>query len=411
MGEATVSRQSVARLRLRRQGLTASPGEEMAWGGAAEVIARLGQVQVDPMNVVARSVHLVLWSRCPDYREVDLNSLYTTPPRVFEYWSRVASMLSMELYPLVAPTMKVKRRDNWWGRWIEEWLEAKGDVAESVLAEVEKRGALASRDFPSDKKQAGRWGSRKTAKEALEALWHVGELMVCERRRGEKVFDLTSRVLPQPPEPLDLPDEERIARLWQSALQAYGACTTGELSMLFGAAGWPPERKLKPEDVEEIARRRGLSVFCVKSIEGAWVCADETHEELANGVGKPARRMTLLSPFDAVIINRWMARALYDFDYKFEAYTPKVKRQYGSYVMPILWGDKLVRRLDPKLDRKQGTLLVQGLWLEPKVKADKTLAEELGKTLRGFAEFLGAEKVSLGKTQPAALKAELKKAL
>ena len=407
MQEPQVTRQSLARLRLRRQGLTTGG----ACGDAAEAVARLGQVQVDPMNVVARSVHLVLWSRCPAYREVDLNALYTSPPRVFEYWSRVASMLSMELYPLVAPTMGVRRRDNWWGRWIGDWLEAKGDIAESVLAEVERRGPLASRDFPSDKKRAGRWGSRKTAKEALEALWHVGELMVRERRRGEKVFDLTSRILPEPPEPLDLPEEERIARLWQSALRAYGACTAGELSMLFGAAGWPPERKLKPQDVEEIARRRGLSVFPVRDIDGPWVCTEETHEELASGVEKPARRMTLLSPFDAVIINRWMARALYDFDYKFEAYTPKAKRQYGSYVMPILWGDKLVGRLDPKLDRKNGTLLVQGVWLEPKVKASKTLARELGRTLRGFAEFLGAERVSLGKTQPAGLRAELKKAL
>jgi len=399
-------RGNVAHLRLERQGLLGDGCES-----AADVVDRLGQIQVDPMNVVAQSVHIVLWSRCPEYRPAELAGLYSDGPRVFEYWTRIAAMLSMELYPLVAPVMARHRTDSWWDRWVSEFLSNQKAVAESVLSEVESRGPLASRDFPTDKDTGGRWGSMKTAKEALEALWYAGELMVCERRRGEKVFDLTSRVLPKGIEPADLPEDERIVALWRSALAQLGACATGELANYFGSTAWPADRKLKPEDVSEMARAAGFHAFSVEGIEAEWLCLPEDVDRLYEKPATPPQRMTLLSPFDNVTTNRWILSELFGLQYKFEAYTPKAKRQYGAYVLPILRGTTMIGRLDPKFEREQNALVVNGIWLEPKVKPSQALAKSLAKTLRSFADFLGAEKIQIAKTEPSSLKADLAKAL
>ncbi len=405
-GGRPVKRSHVAQLRLERQGLLGDRCES-----AADVVDRLGQIQVDPMNVIAQSARIVLWSRCPSFRQADFNSLYSDGPRVFEYWTRIAAMLSMELYPLVAPVMARRRTDSYWDRWVSEFLNQQKAVVDSVLSEVESRGPLASRDFPTDKETAGRWGSMKTAKEALEALWYAGELMVCERRRGEKVFDLTSRVLPKGIEPADLPEDERIAALWRSVLRQLGACATGELANYFGTTAWPEDRKLKPEDVSRMARAAGFHAFSVEGTEAEWLCLPEDADRLYEKPAAPPRRVTLLSPFDNVATNRWILSELFGFDYKFEAYTPKTKRQYGAYVLPILRGTTMIGRLDPKFERKQSALVVNGVWLEPKVKPSQALAQSLAKTLRSFAEFLGAEEVRIAKTEPSSLKADLVKAL
>ena len=402
-----VPREHVARLRLERQGLLGG-GD---CGDAEAVMVRLGQVQVDPMNVVARSAHIVLFSRCPAYRQADMDALYSEGPRVFEYWTRVAALLSMELYPLIAPVMKRRRSDSYWDRWVTGFLRDQGSVAKSVLSEVETRGPLASRDFPTDKNTGGRWGSRKTAKDALEALWHVGELMVRERRRGEKVFDLTSRVLRGKAEPQDIPEEERLGALWRSAAGSLGACTQGELARAFGAAGWPPDRKLSPEVIVDMAPRAGLSTFRMRGSEAEWVCLAEDLDGLHAKPSTVARRTTLLSPFDNVLNDRGVLRELFGFDYRFEAYTPQAKRQYGAYVLPIVRGTKFIGRLDPKLDRKQKTLIINGLWLEPEVRPSQALVKSLAGTLRSFAGFVGAEKVSVERTEPASLREDLRKGL
>ena len=121
--------------------------------------------------------------------------------------------------------------------------------------------------------------------------------------------------------------------------------------------------------------------------------------------------MTALSPFDSLLWDRRGVAELWDFDYRLEAYTPAKKRQYGYYVMPILWGTRLVGRLDPKLDRDKGRLIVNGLWLEPRAGLGRPGEAKLAETLVDFASFLGATKVHVRKTSPSALKARLARRL
>ena len=275
----------------------------------------------------------------------------------------------------------------------------------------ETGGPLASRDFPNEPKVRGGWGATKVTREALECLWAVGKLMVRERRGGEKVFDLTERVLPDDMRVESIDEHERVRRLLTTHLQSIGACEIGRLAGAYGPTGSPPDAMLSAKHVREMLGEGWIASVQIEGVEREYVCLAEDIPKLRRRRPTPAPRMTFLCPFDSLLWDRRGVAELWDFDYKLEAYTPAKKRQFGYYVMPILWGTRLVGRLDPKLDRDKGRLIVNGLWLEPRAKLGRQGEAQLAGTLAGFASFLGATKIQIRKTSPAALRSRLTRRL
>jgi uncharacterized protein YcaQ len=318
----------------------------------------------------------------------------------------------MELYPLVAPVMGRRRDDDRWSKWVGWWLEAHADVAQRVLGEIETRGPLRARDFPNEERRGGGWGQSKVTTDGLKALRAVGEVMVVGRRAGEQVFDLTARVLPQGATAADLSEEERGNRLLRAAAASYGVCDVDELACFWGQVAWPPEGKLSGREVLERVDAIGLQPVRVKGSSRQWVCLRGDLERLTSvHRADGAEGVSLLSPFDNLLWDRRLVGELFDFDYKLEAYVPAAKRQYGAYVMPVLWAGQPVGRLDPKLDRKRGVLTINGIWLESGQRASAELTAALADALRRFAAFLGAADVHVTKAKPTSLKAALRKAL
>ena len=406
--DTRVSRDAVTRLRLQRQGLL--PARAGSEPDAVSVLNSLGQVQLDPMNVVSRSEHLTIRSRAPRYRPTDLAGLYAPESQVFECWTRASSILSMDLYPLVAPAMQVGRTDAWWPRWVASWLADHPDLAEDIMRQIEHQGPMASRDFPKDPGRQSGWGGAKKPKEGLMALWAAGRLMVAERRGGEPAYDLTERVLPENVEMLDISDDERVMRLLHAGLRSYGACELPELAALWGPVGWPSDRKLTAKEIRERADAYGLQLFRVGDGKWEWACLPEDVDALVSGEAPdPAPEVSILCPFDNLLWNRRLLAELFDFDYRLEAYLPPAKRKFGPYTMPILWGRSFVGRLDPKLDRKRGVLVINGIWLEDQGAAPADLVTALGRELTSLSEFLGAVDMDIKKTKPASLKAALRR--
>ena len=336
----TVPRQRVVELQLRRQGLLGGRLPKHPASAALRVLQQLGQVQVDPMNVAARSCDLVLWSRAPHYRSGALDELRWPKPRVFEYWTRHAALLPMSMYPLIAPAMGRERARPWWPSWVFRWLKHHRDVADRVLKEVEVRGPLTSRDFPNEPKIRGGWGATKATREALECLWAIGTLMVRERRGGEKVFDLTERVLPRDVRVESIDEHERVRRLLRAHLQSIGACEISRLAGAYGPTGSPPDALLSAKHILEMADDGWLSLLQVEGVERRYVCLAEDLPRLRRGRPTPEPRMTALSPFDSLLWDRRGVAELWDFDYRLEAYTPAKKRQYGYYVILHSDGNK-----------------------------------------------------------------------
>ena len=268
-------------------------------------------------------------------------------------------------------------------------------VADLLLARIEAEGPLRTRDAGAEHgRTLSGWGvPRRIAAHVLEKLWLQGRLAVHHRENFERYFDLAERVLP--PEmaalltdgaALPLEDEERAYRT-RKRLRA--------------------RRLLRPR--REDFRTLGAGAVVPVALEGAsrpWYVLAEDVPALEAAEAAPLPEspgVSLLAPLDPLVYDRERTRAVFGFDYSWEVYTPAARRRWGYYVLPILWGEHLVGRLDPRIDRRSGTLEVRSLQLEP--RTDPTaLAPLLAERLREFARDLGADQIRIERAEPAGIR-------
>ena len=278
---------------------------------------RLGFLQMDPIATVATPQRLVLFSRLGAFDPAELDRLLWKERKLFEY---DAFIYPIEDLPVQRARMARFRRGGKLKRdeWIREFLRENARFRRHVLTELEANGPLLSRDLEHDLMPAGqghRWWGDRHVRLMLDILAARGEIAVAGRNGKQRVWDLSERVFPE---------TEKLS--WREA-----------------------EREL------ERRRRRTLGVWREK---GEWVAHPEVSDEPVPD------RAVLLSPFDRLIHDRARAEALFGFYYRLEMYVPKDKREYGYYVLPLLVGDRLVGRAEPRFDRKTGALELLGAWGE-----------------------------------------------
>ena len=298
-----------------------------------DTVRQLGFLQIDPISTVAPPQQLVLWSRLGPYDRTELDRLLWDEKKLFE-WN--AYIWPIESLPLLRARMRRRRRDMYaWERRGSEFLKTNAAYKRHVLRELERDGPLLSREladhsvrmWPSD----GWYGNRSVAV-MLDLLHGRGVVAIVGRRNGQRLWDLAERWYPET-ETVSLREADRA--LADRRFRALGVRLT--------PAGW------------------------------------EAHPEAEDApVGD---RVTFLSPFDRLVHDRDRAENLFDFHYRLEMYVPKAKREYGYYVLPILVGERLVGRIEPRFDPKTRTLDVIGAW------GDTSRADE---ALESLAAFLGA---------------------
>jgi uncharacterized protein len=369
-------------LALHAQGLDGQWALPSGKEGVAQAIERLGYVQIDTIAVVQRAHHHTLWTRCADYAPPMLDELQAQDRRVFEYWAHAAAFIPFRDYRYYLPRMRAYADSPR----TREWLAQNESVVHDVLARISDEGALGSADFEAPEGfKRGTWWNWKPAKRALEVLFSTGQLMVSARRGFQRVYDLAERVLPaetntREPEPAEL--GRFVVR---RALETQGLATANELH-------WGHRRQ--PYVAAALQELLAAGDILPIEIEGL----PETYYALTSAVaaGGPARggpRLHILSPFDNLIIQRRRLGVLFGFEYTIECYTPAAKRKYGYFCLPVLWGEHFVGRLDAKAERKQGTLLVHKLTLEPGAAGDGAMLAALADKLRTFAAFNGCQRV------------------
>ena len=368
--------------------------------GVARTIEALGYVQIDTIAVVARAHHHTLWTRRPDYRPDMLHSLQVDDRRIFEYWGHAASYLPMADYRYYLPRMRRHGvPDDGWVSRRPEVL----DLLDPVLERVRAEGPLAARDFdpPPGTKRSG-WWDWKPAKSALELLFWRGELMISERRGFEKVYDLTERVLPAWVD-TRLPDDDEVARfVIGRALSAQAVAAEREIVDYIHAA---PKKSVSLALGEMVSSGEVVQVE-VEGLALPYYALPATLEAI-DRLGPPPPRAALLSPFDNLIIHRQRTSDLFGFDYSLECYTPAARRRYGYFVLPILWRDQLVGRLDPKADRQARELIVRNLVIEPTFDQIDAFLPDLAAALAAFARFNECERVTFELASPAWLPAAI----
>jgi len=390
----TVSREQARRLAVGAQLLDGRPlprGKD----GVAAAIEQLGYVQIDTISVVRRAHHHALWTRCPEYDPAMLHELQAKDRRVFEYWAHAMAYLPMADYRYYVPRMRAGGRVG-----AERWRIEHADLIADVLARIRAEGPLTSKDFePPPGTTRGTWWDWKPAKRALEVLFWHGDLMIAERRAFQKVYDLTERVLPTGVDAAPPSDAECARFQVRRALRALGVARPKEIQEYGKMAPKELVRTARSElvDAGEVVRVN------IEGSEGADDCAlGGSLAVLDDGPIEPT--VHLLSPFDGLAIQRARLQRLFGFDYTIECYVPAPKRRYGYFVLPILYGDRMIGRLDPKADRKADRLVVRGLWFEPGFDANGPFLERLGIEIARYAVFNGCDAVTIEKASPAKLR-------
>lgn len=395
-----ISASRARRLALRCQGLDGAWKPPKGKEGAARAVERLGYVQIDTIAVVQRAHHHTFWSRCPDYAPEMLHELQAHDRRVFEYWSHAASFLPMRDYRFYLPRMRSARA----APRTRQFLNDNAQLVKHVIARIRKEGPLGSTDFaaPPGRKR-GPWWDWKPAKHALEVLFDVGELMVRERRNFQRRYDLTERVLPADANTTE-PDSREAARFMvRRTLAAQG------VSALDG--WWIRKRKGVSQALGELVDSGEVTPV---DIRGRDV---KPHYALTEALEQSAERrrgrkpLHILSPFDNLVMKRDRLKTLFDFECKLECYFPAHKRKYGYFCLPILWGDRFVGRLDPKADRRQGTLIVRKLMLEPSFKDHDAVLPAIADRLGAFAAFNECPRIVVEETAPRKTRAPLRRLL
>jgi uncharacterized protein len=344
------------------------------------VLDRMGVIQIDSVNVLVRSQELPLFARLGPHPRTLIHDA-TKAGELFEYWVHEASHVDMAHYQLFR--WKMEGNHPW--RSVVQLKERRPDFVDEVLKRIELDGPVASGDLSERVGKKGTWWDWDDGKVALEHLFWTGHVTATRRANDfARVYDLTERVIPAEVLVRPVPSEH-VARkqLLELAARHHGIGTLEDLTDYHRQKNMPC-KPLIAELVEEGTLRQ-------VQVEG-WSKPAYVHHQAK--VPRRINACALLSPFDPVVWRRERAEQLFGFYYRIEIYTPQPKRVYGYYVLPILWGDNIVGRLDMKADRQNGALLVQGSFTEPGVPAGP-LADDLAPELHAMATWLGLDRVDV----------------
>jgi uncharacterized protein YcaQ len=375
------------------QGLLADPRQRATADVLYGIVEAMGFVQIDSINVVERAHHLTLAARLQSYRPALLDRLLERDRRLFEHWTHDASAIPTAWYPHWKHRFERYRRRVLEHPW---WLERVGPDPERVFAHVLERireeGPLMSKDFEDERPEGTdrTWWGWKPQKTALEYLWRIGELAIAGRVNFHKVYDLAERVHPDAHAAPRPEDEKHVDWACRSALDRLGVATPDEIAGFWRAVSLEEARAW----CERAAAAGEIAAVEVETVDGsrpraAWAVPD--WEERAAALPPAPPRVRLLSPFDPILRDRKRTLRLFNFDYRFEAFVPAPQRVYGYYVLPILEGERLVGRLDPKLHREQGLLEIRQVWWGRGVRESKGRKVALEAAVERLARLVGAE--------------------
>jgi uncharacterized protein len=401
-----VSLAAARRLALRRQHLAGPPPKRASADEILSLVAELGYVQYDPVSIVAPSHHLTLWSRLPAYEPSELERLLWKEKRLFQHWIPFAAIVRTADYPLYLSLMQryPESLTHSWGRQRDEareFLAHHRALRQSVLAQLRDGPRTVGQfsEYPRARRSDVEWIPRTDLEEMLYHLLMRGEVMVVGHEGARNLWGRADSFLPKEVERTELSAAEFETAAALRSLAALGVASPKEIKFYF-------VRGRYTDLPGTLARLEQQGTITRVALEGG-NARDERYartedlpvlEALTEETDAPELR--LLPPFDNLVANTERTRRLFGFEYVREQFFPAAKRKYGTYVLPILWGDRLIGRLDPKLDRTTGTLQILAIHAEPDAPKGREVASALRETIDRLATFVGAAHVTLPPRRP-----------
>lgn len=386
-----------------------APARDLAAGpeGVRAAFDRLGSIQFDPLAVAGRNHDLVLHARVREYDPAWTDGLLYETRELFETYNKGLSLL---------PTSELPWHRDSWDRFEaihagEAFLRHRETVAH-VLERIRLDGPLSSLDFGKRRTVDWYWGPTSEVRAVLEALAEAGVISLARREGNRRYYDLTERLYAADLLEIRKDERERKRHKLLSRYRAHGLLGAGGQSELWYGIGParrratdPPGRIIRSELHSELVAAGDLVTVRVEGIRGErFVLGTELErlhaaESAVVRGGQPTEpSVVFLAPLDPLAWDRSLLRDLFDFDYVWEVYVPERKRRWGYYVLPLLYGDRLVGRIEPRFDREAGTVRILGLWWQDGFSPRRAegFVEAMREALAAYARFGGVQRIDWG---------------
>ena len=357
-----------------------------------EVFRRFGSIQFDPLAVAGRNHDLVLHARVADYEPAWCDLLYERR-EIFEAFNKGLALVPTEEFP--------------WFRALPSEIAARilaehALVAEQILERIRAAGPLSALDFdrPSGEVHAYEWGTSSVVRAVLEAYAATGTLGLVRREGNRRYYDLLERLLPADLLAQKVPLHEQLRHKMHSRYRAHGLLGVAGAGDVFGGLGPAKPDPKRPENPgrtelrEELIESGELVRVAVDGLRGPrFVLRDEV--EVLSAPPEPPASVAFLPPMDPLMWDRSLLKPLFDFDWVWEVFTPEHKRRWGYYVLPVMFRDRLVGRIEPRIDRDAARVRVLGLWWEDGFSPSRIdgFVEAMRAALRAYLRFAGADRL------------------
>jgi len=387
-----VAAEAARRFLVARQMLAPARSIKGGTDGVLEVVGRLGSLQFDPLSVAGRNHDLVLHARVADYDPEWSDQLYQQR-ELFEAYNKGLSLVPTSEFPWFRANLSA---------YSPRILVEHADLAERVLERIRAEGPLSALDFDRQRGSLVDWfgAPANVVRELLEAFTATGVLGLARRDGNRRYYDVLERLLPGDVVARKVPLREQLRHKLLSRYRAHGLLGIGGGGDIFGGLGPAkphPERPDHPGRTalrEELIEDGELVPVAVEGVRGKrFVLRDET--ELLKAPPEPAPTVAFLPPFDPLVWDRSLLGSLFGFDYVWELFVPPAKRRWGWYVLPILFRDRLVGRMEPRIDRIEGRVRVLDIWWEDgfDLRSVDGFVHAMRDALTAYLRFAGAVSV------------------
>ena len=391
----TISKTHARRFLLRHQELL-PPRKLKGKAGILAFIQKVGCIQFDPINVVGRNPDLVLQSRISHYRDKWLEELLYQKRVLWDGWDKMRAIYQTTDWPNFS-----RYRASVQERYADPTNPVTGAMPD-VLKTLREEGPMSSIDFKDTERVDWWWGTQASlAKSALDILYASGEIGVHHKVGTRRVFDLIERLLPaQVFSALDPHKNDEAYENWHvlRRVGGLGLVHAGPSEFWGGILG-VKNTSQRSKVLENLVKQGMLVPVFIKELGGRTFFIRESELEILNRAKRKSRarpRAAIVTALDNLLWDRKLISWIFDFDYVWEVYKPVEKREYGYYVLPILFGDRFIGRFDPTFDRESGELVIKGWWWEDGVDVTDAMVVALRECFSGFLSFVGAKEIRLG---------------
>jgi uncharacterized protein YcaQ len=352
--------------------------------GIIQCFRQLKSIQYDPLNVVGRNADLVLQSRVSDYEPSMLYDLLYRQHKLIDGFDKEMCIYEADEYVSFARVRKASVECT------EATLAYRGqldalNILEEVRDYIRKNGVTSSKDLSIGESRVSRWGHKKLSSAALDYLYCRGELAVKEKKGTQKYYDFTENVIPKGFLERDdfLENKEFLEWYIRRRIQSVG--------LLWNKRGgaWQghylSDKKTRENVINSLVDTKKLQEVYIEGIDTPFYFPYEAECYFAypnKGLVK------FLAPLDNMLWDREMINRIFDYNYRWEVYTPVDKRKYGYYVLPVLYGTKLIARFEPYKSEKDQPFMIKNWWWEPGIIVTDMMLDQIHRSIKNFARYL-----------------------